>query len=571
MLVKKMLLSTVVVAAVALVGSGEVLAKSSEQYKQGIGQKQPRAVKLAPRTDAAASTDETQLLASLKAVVIVDNPAAVKKRGTSAAGVEVRSDTVPQAVAGVAEAYLGQPVSPASLDRMTRDMVLAYRAVGIPVVNIVVPPQDVTNGTVQVVAVVGKLGRVSVEGNPTDPDYYIDGFSLQPGDIITEAAVVDQLRWKSRRLNRRVDAIYSPGDSFSLTDIAFDVKERRPFSVFAGIDNTGSSGVGDLRMYSGFTASNLWHKDHELSYQFTTSEKGVDNLAAHTASYTMPVHGRTDLQLSGSYVKSSADVGPGTSEGRSYSLAGTFISQLPRMKSVSLDAHYGYEYKNTNNAFDFGVGDPFGNVTEVSQFFFQVLGQRGTSQSSTQFDLGVWASPGGMFSHNSDTAFDASRPGAQADYLFTRASFDHTIFLPRDFMIKLEAEGQWASNRLPISEMMYLGGMNSVRGFDESAVRGDNGLLGHFEVYTPALSLLDRQGKTDALRLFGFVDAGVVGVNSPKEVGDGTASLVGAGVGLNYQFRENLTAELAYGWKVDSDSRVHDDNGEVHFRLMARF
>jgi hemolysin activation/secretion protein len=47
---------------------------------------------------------------------------------------------------------------------------------------------------------------------------------------------------------------------------------------------------------------------------------------------------------------------------------------------------------------------------------------------------------------------------------------------------------------------------------------------------------------------------------------------MGAGLGLTYQYNQNVSAEVAYGWKVNSDDQVADrKNGELHFRVMARF
>ncbi len=556
-------------AAALMAAAASVAVAQPDDYTQGIKAKEPQAVKITARDSANASTDEHQLLAKLKGVVLVGAPGQVKAKGASGAGVVVKADNVPAAVAVAAGAYLGKPVSPASLDRMTRDMVLAYRSAGLPVVNVVVPPQDVTNGVVQIVVVIGHLGKVIVQGNAANPSYYTEGFTLKSGDVITEGAVLDQLRWKSRRQNRRVDAVYSPGSAYGMTDLTLDVKESKPWNVFIGADNTGSGALGEDRFYTGFVIDNLWGKDHEFSYQYTTSELGPSALSAHAASYTMPILGRTDYQLSGSYVLSSAAVGPGTSSGTSYSLTSQFISQLPRLGSVSLDAHYGSEYKYSDNNFAFGGTPVSGTRTEVAQVFGQILGQHASGMDNTRFDVGVWASPGGLFTNNTDAAFDALRKGSVAEYVYSRANLDETIYLPKDFMFEAKFEGQLASNRLNPSEMIYLGGMNSVRGFNENAVSGDNGIFGRFQLFTPSLSLA--HNKQDSLRAYGFFDAGYVNTISPQ-AGEGDSTIAGAGVGLLYQYSQNISAELAYGWRVKTDTLVtNNDAGALHFRVMARF
>ena len=117
--------------------------------------------------------------------------------------------------------------------------------------------------------------------------------------------------------------------------------------------------------------------------------------------------------------------------------------------------------------------------------------------------------------------------------------------------------------------MIYLGGMNSVRGFNENAVSGDDGVFARFQLFTPSASLT--KSKQDSLRAYGFFDAGYVHTISPSST-EGDSTIAGAGVGLLYQYSQNLTAEIAYGWRVKTDTLVaNTDPGALHFRVMARF
>ena len=566
-------LSAVIIGLSVVGGVSLSHAQSADRLQQGFIKGPGNQISLTPKHALEISEDETEIFSNLIGIVIVNDPQSIIEAGTSAAGVELRGDVVPHAVGSAAHKYIGEPVSLASLDRLTRDMVLAFREAGLPVVNVVIPPQDVSNKVVQVIAIVGRLGDLTVEGNATDPSYYADGFGLAPGDVIDEDTVISHLRWKSRRVNRRVDAIYSPGAEFSATDIALDVKETKPWSIFIGADSTGPGTSGEYRFFPGFVLSDLWGKDHEFSYQFTTSEGGYDELAAHVLQYTLPVAVRTDLQLtaafSQSYVKNAV---VGASSGKSKQFGATFISQLDRKNGFNWDTRLGFAYKDSNNAFEFGGVATPGADTEVGQFFALLNGDRRNSKSATSLFAGVWHSPGDLFDNNTDAAFNVSRQGSTAKYTFFRAGLDHSVFLDNDWVFNAEIEGQYTGDRLIGSELIYLGGMNTIRGFQENVIRGDNGILARLELQGPSVSISQEDGVSDSLRLFGFFDIGSVSVNGTATPNEGSTSISGTGVGLTYANSKGLYAELAYGWKVHDSDLITNDNhdGQFHFRVIAR-
>jgi hemolysin activation/secretion protein len=544
-------------------------AQTAPSYQQGLqGRKVIAATLRAKSGGDAGSSDTTQLLPALSGIVIVSNPSAVQAGGVTAAGpVQAQVGTIPKSVQSAAAKFVGKPVSLASLDQMTKAMVLAYRAEGLPVVNIAVPPQDITNGVLQVIAVVGKLGAVSVEGGSKPAASYTKGFSLAKGDAIAEGPVLNHLTWQSRRFNKRVDATYAPGAAFGETDLAFTVTETAPRSYFVGADTSGNGGVGNYRIFGGFAINDFGGRtDHEVTGQITTSEKLLNGLAAVTLGYSMPVTDQSDLNLSGTYARSSTTVGAFDQKGTSVNLSAAIQTQLPRGNQKALDLTYGIEIKRADSTVEFGGPVVTNNNTDIAQIFARLGGQMVGEGSSLQYYAGVWVSPGGLTANNSDAQFDATRSGAMAQYGVLRASFNYSKNLPKDWRLGVNGSMQYANARLLPSESFYLGGLDSVRGFDDGVTRGDKGLTASIEVYGPNMNVKN----IDAARVFAFVDAGsVMQVNAAGTEPDQSA--VAGGLGLNVDWSQNTTLESSLGWPISATNVTKGDGPVVNLRLVSRF
>ena len=122
-------------------------------------------VPIAPPTVAAAS-DEV-LLPSLLGLAFLGDRAELRPEGVTRQGVDATA--VPllrgEDFRRIAARYLGQPVTLERLNQLTHDLVVFFRAHGRPIVDVLVPEQDISRGTVQVLVLEGRLGRVKVIGN----------------------------------------------------------------------------------------------------------------------------------------------------------------------------------------------------------------------------------------------------------------------------------------------------------------------------------------------------------------------------------------------------------------------
>ena len=102
--------------------------------------------------------------------------------------------------------------------------------------------------------------------------------------------------------------------------------------------------------------------------------------------------------------------------------------------------------------------------------------------------------------------------------------------------IQAQLDGQWTwKDMLSSSDRFYIGGANSVRGYEESFLSGEKGFSGSLTYNLPL-------NKKQTYRFYTFLDYGMVS-------GDSTLDdhiLASGGVGLSATFR-NLSAGLSVG------------------------
>lgn len=131
--------------------------------------------------------------------------------------------------------------------------------------------------------------------------------------------------------------------------------------------------------------------------------------------------------------------------------------------------------------------------------------------------------------------------------LFPRIGLWHNMRVDRIFTVK-------SATDIPIQNLLFLGGNDTVRGFDEDAVRTKGGTLRLFHNTEIHLRLVDH------VKLAGFLDSGVL-VDEFGEIDRGTIRH-SAGPGLRY-FTPVGPLRLDYGFILDRES--NEPKRRLHF------
>lgn len=447
--------------------------------------------------------------------------------------------------------FLGKPMSQKLLNDITRAIVMHYKKHSGLLVDVIAPAgQDITEGRVSFVVVEAKLGELTNTGNEHFRNESItSAFTTKPGDSINMDTMMEDLDWANRNPFRRTNLLYRKGANAGETDVVLQTSDRRNYRIYAGANNNGTDLTGNARLFTGFNLGDLWCCGHQLNYQFTASDD-FEKMRGHAVRYIAPLPWRHLLSVSAAHQQVNPDVAlPMKSDGYSYELGADYTIPLAATLAASHDFTLGYDFKRSDNNLEFGGVNVFNNTVDVSQFSGTYSLKAEDSLGDTALAATLVGSPGGATDKNTDRAHNIARAGSTADYIYTVISLQRTTLLPASFSLVTDAEIQLSNSRLPGSEMMTLGGSNSVRGYDEAESSGDSGLLFRNELRAPTFEVLGKDGLT----FLGFVDYGTVRRSGQLSNETRRDSELAVGPGVRYRFASNLDMRADYGFQLRSE------------------
>ena len=513
-----------------------------------------------------AQPGEPVLFPQLRGVRFIAEPAQLTAPGFPAAGVD--ASLVPSldpADAAVAMSpFMDFPASEASLQRLT-DVLRAYlRVSGRPFSSVYLPPQDVTDGYVQVVVAESRSdGEVTVAGAKWFSAGAYQAHLRQRADAPIDAAQLNaDVAWLNRNPYRRASIAAESGRTPGTTRLSLRTDERLPLSLNAGYSNTGTALTDEDRVSAGVTWGNAFGRGDLLNLG-ASGDPAWEHVRSYNAGYTAFLPWRHVLNLQGAWsTMDSVMPEPFTQSGTSWQVGARYEIPLaaPRQgwtQTLSLMA----DFKYSDNTLEFAEIPVTDNITHVAQIgasyglTFPALG----GQNSARLELA--ASPGGLTDYNDDTAFAGSRLGAKAAYAFTRLGLRHQRPLAAEWTLVLSADAQLSTGALLGSEQLNGGGAYAVRGYRESSAFGDWGVVGSAELHAPGFAVA--RGRAD---LFVFLD----GASLRLHEADAGTDLASAGLGVNCQLGRYLSLRGAYGWQlqaIDSSRGVYSGRGHVSAHL----
>jgi len=155
----------------------------------------------------------------------------------------------------------------------------AYRERGYVTVDVRLPPQKLTNGTVKVQVIEGRLAAINVIGN----HYYSSNNvrralpSLRTNALLNSHILQSELDAANANRNRQIYPVVGPGPEPGTSELTLKVKDRLPWHARLELNNSGTPGTPDLRFNFNSQYDNLWGLDHQVGVQYSFSPEQMKN------------------------------------------------------------------------------------------------------------------------------------------------------------------------------------------------------------------------------------------------------------------------------------------------------
>lgn len=354
-------------------------------------------------------------------------------------------------------------------------------------------------------------------------------------------------------LIENISAELSAGSSPEQSVLEVRVNEADSFRTELFIDNGRAPSVGSFRRGIRITEGNVFGLGDSFGATYTNTD-GSNSL---DLSYSVPLNARNgSINVSGGFTDTSVIEPPFDRvdiTGDSYYINLGF--RQPVIQSPTSEFALGFTLSRSQSntqlfeqGFALSPGADEEGETRISALrFFQEYTQRSSQQVfavRSQFSVGVGWLDATVNNNAPDSRFFAWRGQGQ-----------YVRLLARDTLFLFRSDVQLSTRALVPLEQIGVGGLQSVRGYRQDELLVDNGLFASAEVRLPILRVDSIDG---LLQIVPFVDFGV-GWNSSGRPNRSPNTLVGVGVGLQWQMGDNLNARLDYGIPLtDVESRDDD-------------
>jgi hemolysin activation/secretion protein len=430
------------------------------------------------------------------------------------------------------------------LEALVADIAAYYNSHGYPLVRVVIPVQVVRDGVVRVQIIEGRYGNISLNNSSMVKDDLLQAalVPLEGGQPVSQTILNRALLLLSDVPGVQVSGVLKPGQVLGATDLLVNTIQSGP-SVAGNVtlDNSGSRYTGKARIAGTVFFINPLHHGDVLSMSLLSagSKMNYGRLAYDTLIDGRGTHVGGSLSVLDyalgerlEYIKAHG----------SAQVASLWAKQpLVRSRDVNIYGKIQMERLQLRDRIDLGAFRTDRHLDHLTASLDGDVRDTFLAGAITTWNLGAHVGRVG-FDDAIAQSGDAKTARTDGRYVKWTASVARLQGLGPQDTLYFGMASQWAGGNLDSSQKISAGGPYTVRAYEAGAVSGDNGYTATVEWRHDLLS--DGANRWQSVA---FIDGAYVKVNKnswPEATSVNTATLSGAGVGLNWSGAQQWSAQL---------------------------
>ena len=453
-------------------------------------------------------------------------------------------------IARFTKPFEGSSVTLKELRGIAEQITNFYIGKGYITSRAVLADQTINDGVVKIMVIEGTLEKIEVQGTRRLNSSYIRSrIKLGVKRPLNFGKIEEQLRLLKLDplLKDITDATLKPGTKLGQSILTIQVKEANTVSGFIGVDNYSPPSVGSERLGTAISFRNPIGVGDELSASYYRSTAGGSN--SLNFNYRVPINpmnGTIQVRYAPSDSKiirsSIADEFNITSDQEVYEvsyrqpLARTLREEFAL--SLAFTAQDGQSFLNgiPEPQLATGSDNEANSKTRVLKFGQDYIkrDRTGAWAVRSQFSLGI-------------DVFDATVNAEELPdgrFFSWLGQIQRVQQINKDNLLIAQAELQLSPDYLLSSQQFFIGGGQSLRGYQQNSRSGDNGF--RFSVENRTTLYRDEFGNPN-LQIVPFADMGAVwnSADNSNDI-DSEQFLASVGLGLILKPIPNLSARVDY-------------------------
>lgn len=373
----------------------------------------------------------------------------------------------------------GKTLTLNDLNALAQRITQAYHDHGYPLALAYVPAQTLRDGVVRIAVVEARYGKVTLDNRSTLSSHPLLATlaPLQSGAPVTEYTMERSLLLLGDIPGVHVNSVLRPGQTTGTSDLLVTATPAPRYTGTLGLDNFGSRYTGPIRLSGSFNVNSLLHLGDllsasaissgslmsygQLAYRYLLNGSGTTLAGAVSALQYRLGNGLQDLHAHGSAQTQSL----------------TLSQPLIRNTAYNLYGQLELDHKRLSDRIDLTAIDTWRHSNDLTA---TLAGDQRDSYGVTNFNVAVTYSRL-RFDNLAAAYADALGPRTQGSFTHTNLSISRLQQLDPVNALYAGFSAQWSNANLDSSEQFYVGGPDTLRGYDSGALGGAQGNLATLE------------------------------------------------------------------------------------------